>query len=215
MFVTGIKPHPRAPGRLVIEVDGARFATVSAEAVQVLDLEEGKRLTNEEASRLSYEADVEAAHRVAIRMLSHRPRAVHEVLRRLRERGRLEEAGLLNDTEFAEHFVRVRGPKGYGPSRLLRDLLARGVERRVAEHAIDVSLEHEGVDRGNQVRELLERRAGQVRDLPAEKKRRRLLAYLDRRGFRGRDVSELVERFIAEACHETPGPQTGFHDSPI
>ncbi len=159
-------------------------------------------------------------------MLSHRPRAVHEVLRRLRERGhnpsaaanavgRLEEAGLLNDTEFAEHFVRVRGPKGYGPSRLLRDLLARGVERRVAEHAIDVSLEHEGVDRGNQVRELLERRAGQVRDLPAEKKRRRLLAYLDRRGFRGRDVSELVERFIAEACHETPGPQTGFHDSPI
>ena len=207
MFVTGITPHPRAPGRLVVEVDGARFATVSAAAVQVLDLEEGKRLTDDEVSNLAYEADVEAAHRVAIRMLSTRPRSVHEVLRRLRERGhnpsaaakavgRLEESGLLNDAEFAEHFVRVRGPKGYGAPRLLRDLLARGVERRVAERAIDAGFEHEGVRRADQVRQLLEKKAALVRDLPPDTQRRRLLAYLERRGFRGRDVSELVDQHL-------------------
>jgi regulatory protein len=207
MFVTGIKPHPRAPGRLVIEVDGARFGTVSASEVQALQLEEGKRLNDEEVSRLSYAADVEAAHRVGLRMLTSRPRAVYEVLRRLRERGhnpsaaaeavgRLEEAGLLDDTEFAEHFVRVRAPKGFGRSRLLRDLLARGVDRRIAEPAIDRGLEHEGVDRSEQVRRLLERRASQVRNLPTEKQRRRLLAYLERRGFRGREVSDAIEEII-------------------
>lgn len=213
MFVTGVKPHPRAPGRLVIEVDGARFATVSAETVQVLDLEEGKRLTEGEVARLSYEADVEAAYGVAVRMLSSRPRAVHEVLRRLRERGhnpsaaakavgRLEEAGFLNDTEFAEHFVRVRGARGHGPSRLLRDLVARGVDRRLAERAISAGLEHEGVDRRAQICHLLEKRAGHVRDLPPGKQRRRLLAYLERRGFRGRDVSELVDRVILQTRKE-------------
>lgn len=213
MFVTGVKPHPRAPGRLVVEVNGARFATVSAETVQLLDLEEGKRLSERDVARLSYEADVEAAYRVAVQMLSRRPRAVYEVLRRLRERGhnpsaaakavgRLEEAGVLDDLEFAEHFVRVRGPRGYGPSRLLRDLVARGVDRRLAERAIAVGLEHEGVDRHAQVVHLLEKRARQVRELPPGKQRRRLLAYLERRGFRGRDVSELIDRVILETSNE-------------
>lgn len=204
MVVTGIRPHPRAPGRLVIEVDGARFATIAVDAAQALDLEEGKVLSQEEASRLAYAADVEASRRVALRLLASRPRAVNELLRRLRERGhnpsavaeavgRLEETGLLDDSEFAEHFVRVRAPKGYGRSRLIRDLLARGVDRRVAERAIDRALECEGVDQTDQVRELVVKRARQLRHLPPETKRRRLLGYLERRGFRGREVTELVD----------------------
>lgn len=188
----------------MIEVDGARFATVPVDAVQALDLKEGKKLSEDVVSKLSYAADVEASHRVALRLLASRPRAVNELLRRLRERGhnpsavaeavgRLEEAGLLDDSEFAEHFVRVRASRGYGRSRLLRDLLARGVERRVAERAIDRALDHEGVDQSDQVRELAAKRARQLRHLPPETKKRRLLAYLERRGFRGREVMEVVE----------------------
>ncbi len=193
----------------MIEVDGARFGTVSVAAVQDLQLEEGKGLSEDEAKQLSYAADVEAAHRVVLRMLSSRPRSVYEVLRRLRERGhnpsaaaeavgRLEESGLLDDREFAEHFVRVRAPKGFGRSRLLRDLVSRGVDRRLAEQSIDRELELSGLDDSNQARMLAEKRAMQLGDVPRAKKRRRLVGYLERRGFRGREVIDVVDEILSE-----------------
>ncbi len=209
MYVTGIRPHPRAPGRLVIEVDGARFATLPAESVEALGIDDGQHLTDADASRLSYAADVDGAYRVALRLLAARPRSVQEVLRRLRDRGhnpsaaaeavgRLEDAGLLDDSAFAEHFVRVRAPKGYGRARLLRDLQMRGVDRRLAERAVDAGLESEGVSRTEQVRKLAARRSHQLRHIPIVKRRRRLLAFLERRGFRGRDVTELIEELLSE-----------------
>jgi regulatory protein len=213
MIITGIRPHARNPALVVIEVDGARFATLGADAVQVLALREGKQLAEGDVERLKQAADVEAAHRVALRLLAARPRSVREVVRRLRERGhnpaavmeavgRLEAAGLLNDVEYAEHFVRIRGPRGYGRSRLLRDLLARGVERRTAEQAIDRQLERDAVHPDNQVRALAEKRLGQIASVPPEKRRRRLLAYLHRRGFRGLAVNEVVDQLVSRGSEE-------------
>jgi regulatory protein len=209
MRVTALRPDKRAPGCLVIELDGARFASLPEEQVQALELVPDGEVDNERLQRLTYLADVERSYRVAVRMLAARPRAVYEVLRRLRERGhnpsaaaeavgRLETKGVLDDEEFARHFARVRSARGHGPSRLLTDLLARGVERRLAERAIDEVLDAEGVDPNAQARALAEKRAGQLGKLPVEVKRRRLLAYLDRRGFRGGDVLEIVTELVRE-----------------
>jgi regulatory protein len=209
MRVTALRPDKRAPGCLVIELDGARFASLPEEQVQALELVPDGEVDNERLQRLTYLADVESSYRVAVRMLAARPRAVYEVLRRLRERGhnpsaaaeavgRLETKGVLDDEEFARHFARVRSARGHGPSRLLTDLLVRGVERRLAERAIDEVLDAEGVDPNAQARALAEKRAGQLGKLPVEVKRRRLLAYLDRRGFRGGDVLEIVTELVRE-----------------
>jgi regulatory protein len=209
MRVTALRPDKRAPGCLVIELDGARFASLPEEQVQALELVPDGEVDNERLQRLTYLADVERSYRVAVRMLAARPRAVYEVLRRLRERGhnpsaaaeavgRLETKGVLDDEEFARHFARVRSARGHGPSRLLTDLLVRGVERRLAERAIDEVLDAEGVDPNAQARALAEKRAGQLGKLPVEVKRRRLLAYLDRRGFRGGDVLEIVTELVRE-----------------
>jgi regulatory protein len=177
------------------------------EQVQALELVPDGEVDNERLQRLTYLSDVESSYRVAVRMLAARPRAVNEVLRRLRERGhnpsaaaeavgRLEAKGVLDDEEFARHFARVRSARGHGPSRLLTDLLTRGVERRLAERAIEEVLDAEGVDPNVQARALAEKRAGQLGKLPTEVKRRRLLAYLDRRGFRGGDVLEIVTELV-------------------
>jgi regulatory protein len=210
MRVTAIRPDKRAPGCLVIEVDGARFASLPDDVVRSLGLEREQELEGERLERVTYLADVEASYRVAIRLLATRPRAVNEMLRRLRDRGhnpsaaaeavgRLEAKGLLDDAEFAHHFVRVRSARGHGPSRLLTDLLARGVERRLAERAIDAVLDAEGVDPTAQARALAEKRLGQLGELPAETLKRRLLGYLERRGFRGREVTEMVEEVMADS----------------
>ena len=211
MRVTALRPDKRAPGCLIVEVDGARFASLPEEAAQALKLERGLDLDDAVVERISYLADVEASYRVSIRMLASRPRAVNEVLRRLRERGhnpsaaaeavgRMEAKGLLDDQEFARHFARVRSARGHGRTRLLTDLLARGVERRLAERAIDETLDAEGVDESAQARTLAQKRLGQIDGrLPSETKRRRVLSYLNRRGYSGREVIDLVDELLGDA----------------
>jgi len=186
-----------------VDVDGARFASVPVEALAQLGLDTGAELDEVCRDRLAYLGDVEGAKRVALRLLALRPRAVQEMLRRLRERGhnpsavaevvgRLEAQGLLDDAAFAEHFARVRSARGHGRGRLLTDLLVRGVDRRVAERAIDGVLAAEGVDELEAARALARKRMGQLSGLPREVVFRRVVAYLERRGYRGREVVDAV-----------------------
>ncbi len=205
--ITDVLPDSRAPGYLIIEVDGARFASLPAEIVVSLGIRTGEQLDQERFATLTRIADVEAAHQVAMRLLANRPRAVKDMLRQLRNRGhnpsaaaaavgRLEANGLLNDLEFARHFTRVRSGKGHGPLRLISDLLARGVEKRLAERAVYETIEAEDIDPQAQARALAAKRSGQLGDLPPETKRRRLLAYLGRRGFRGYEIDEMVRSLL-------------------
>ncbi len=206
--ISDLLPDPRAPGYLLVEVDGARFASLPEEIVVLLGLCKGKLLDPEAFGELTRVADVEAAHRVALRLLAHRPRAVNEMLRQLRNRGhnpsaaaeavgRLETNGLLDDLEFARHFARVRTGRGHGPPRLISDLLARGVDKRLAERVVYETIEEEDIDPMTQARQLAEKRSAQLGNLPAQKKRRRLLAYLGRRGYRGYEVDEMVREVLA------------------
>jgi regulatory protein len=153
-------------------------------------------------------ARVSDARRVALRILSMRPRSAADLTRKLRDRGhhptavtavigQLEEAGLVDDGAFARHYARVRGAKGRGPSRLIHDLLERGVARDVAERAVAEVSEAEGLGSTEQARKLAERRAALFRAEPAETRRRRVLAYLSRRGFRGDRVRAMVDDVVS------------------
>ncbi len=202
--ITGITQDPRAPSHLIVEVDGARFASLPAEVVYDLDLVVGQPVEDARAEKLSTAADIEAAYRVAVRLLAARPRSEGEVLRRLRDRGhhggaaakaidRLRGQGLLNDEEFARHFARVRSGKGHGATRLVADLRARGVDDKTAERAVTETLLIEGVDPLARARQLAEKRAAQLGDSLSETaKRRRLIAYLGRRGYRSYEVDEII-----------------------
>ncbi|MFQ5702539.1 MAG: RecX family transcriptional regulator [Gemmatimonadales bacterium] len=207
MQITKIRSDKRAPGNLVVEVDGARFASVPAEVVLEMRLSRGLTLDDGLRERLSHAADVSAAYQVALRMLAAQPRAVNEMLQRLRQRGhrmpavseavgRLEVRGLLDDVKFARNFARVRLSRGHGPPRILSDLLARGVDRKIASRAIDEGVEAEGIDPVREARTLAEKRSAQLGDLPRQTKRRRLLAYLRRRGYSGYEVGDMVREVI-------------------
>jgi regulatory protein len=203
MVVTALTPDARQPGYLVVDLDRARYASLPLEVVHQLGLAVGAEVEGDLADRLKRAADVEAAYTVAARLLAMRPRSVYEVLARLRERGhnpsaaaeavgRLEAAGVLDDATYARHFARVRAPRGHGPARLLHDLLAKGVDRRLAERAIAEVLDAEGVNGTSQARALALKRAQQLKGLAPAQQRRRLLAYLARRGFRGHEIQEMV-----------------------
>jgi len=204
--VTALAPDARLAGAVRVELDGAPFATVSAEVVAGIGLAVGSVLDEPARERLSSAADVEAAYRTALRALERRGFARVDLGRRLQRKGHPREAvaaalerlvalGLLDDAAFAANYVETRGPRGRGPSRLTRDLMAMGVERRLIDRALAVHVSEEAGSAAIPLA-LATRRAAQLGDLPRPVKRRRLLAFLARRGFSGSEVGEMVRRIV-------------------
>ena len=154
--------------------------------------------------RLRDLADVEAAERAALRALARRGHARRDLQRRLVKKQhppravdaaleRLGARGLLDDRRFAEQYAGLRATRGRGPARLLRDLLAQGVERRTAEEAVRRALDEESIDPALEARAVAVKRARQLGGLPPVVRRRRLLAFLVRRGYAGPQIRALVE----------------------
>lgn len=202
--LTGLAPDPRHPGYRLVEVDRGRFASLPAEALEPLDLTVGCSLSAHVLARLQELADVEAAYRAGVRALALRPRARFDLRRRLIQKPhppravdealeRLTARGLIDDLRFATHYAATRAARGRGPARLIKDLLVQGVDRRTAEAGVRLAFVEEGIDPARTARAVAERRARQLASLPAPVRRRRLLAYLVRRGYEGGKVKELVE----------------------
>ena len=204
MILTGLAPDPRRPDYRLVEVDRGRFASLPAAALAGLDLAVGREIGPLVLERLQELADLEAAHRAALRALARRAHARFDLRRRLLQRqhpaaavdgalDRLTAAGLLDDLRFAIDYAAAKARRGRGPARLVRDLQAQGIERRVAEDAVRSSLASEGVDPADAVRALAAKRARQLAGLPPAVRKRRLVAFLARRGFGGAEVRTLVE----------------------
>jgi regulatory protein len=204
--ITAVEQDPRRPGTLRVEVDGVRFGAVPEVLARAAGVAVGQVLQGELQERLAAAADAEGAFRTLLRALERRSFARADLGRRLVRKGhprpaveaaleRAQALGLLDDVEFALNYVQTRAARGRGPSRLTRDLMAMGVERGLIDRALAAEWP-EGSDRTGVPMALASKRAAQLGHLPRPVKRRRLLAYLARRGFAGHDISEIVARVV-------------------
>jgi regulatory protein len=205
--VTAIEPDPRKPGVVRVHVDGRPYCAVPASALGRAGVAAGTELTPERLDQLGELADEEGAFRTLLRALERRSFARRDLGRRLVRKGHRHEAveaaleraaglGLLDDAAYTRNYVETRSARGRGPGRLLRDLLAMGVERHIIDTAIAEQWPPD-VDRSAMPRALAAKRARQLGQLPREAKRRRLTAYLARRGFTGSDVREAIQEALA------------------
>jgi len=204
--ITALTPDPRRPGAVRLELDGTPFGPVPGEVLAQERLTVGQAVGEEQRLRLAAAADGEAAFRMVLRALERRSFARADLARRLSRKGHPREAvesaveraaslGLLNDAAFARDYVQTRAARGRGPSRLIRDLLAMGVDRAHIDRALTAEYP-DGSDHAGVPLALATKRAAQLGSLPRPVKRRRVLAYLARRGFAGRDITELVARVV-------------------
>ena len=187
-------------------VEGKLFCTVHEGATAAAALEVGADWTPERAASAGRAADEEAAWRALLTALEHRSHAASDLRRRLVRKGhppeavdhaiaRGLEAGLLDDAQFARNYVESRAARGRGPVRLRRDLAALGVARAHVD-AARAEQWAQPEDALALAGELARKRARQLAGLPHEVRRRRLLAYLARRGFSGAPISGLVARLL-------------------
>ncbi len=206
-ILTGLAVDPRQQGYHLLEVDRRRFASLPTDAIAGLPLLIGRAIDERTFNRLTRLADVEAALRAGARALARRGFASQDLRRRLVQRqhpaqavdaalDRLAAAGLLDDEQYARQYAASRATRGRGPARLLRDLLAQGVERGTAEQAIGVALNEEGVDPLEAARSVARQRAAVLRALPLDVRRRRLTAFLLRRGFGGSHLASVVREAV-------------------
>ena len=136
----------------------------------------------------------EKAYACAVRALARRDHSVAELERKLRNRGvaaviiaevmaRLEKAGFLDDRRFAERWAEsaVRNGRGYGP-RLQLELTRRGVPRDIiADVVAGIS---SSFDEEETLAALVARKfAGFDPQAACDRDKRRVFAYLQRRGF--------------------------------
>jgi SOS response regulatory protein OraA/RecX len=71
-----------------------------------------------------------------------------------------------------------------------------GVERSLIDRAIAAEWP-EGRDRSAVPLALARKRAAQLASLPRQTRRRRVVAYLARRGFSGREITDIIDQVIA------------------
>ena len=141
-------------------------------------------------STLSHEEQLAAARDAALRLLSVRERSTVELRTRLRQKGfeaeviaavvgRLQETELQSDSRFGTQFVESATRRGLGTRRIQTELRARGLSKEEAARAATEDPEAELA----RARDLAQRKAARMGDLPMETRVRRLLSLLARKGF--------------------------------
>lgn len=209
-IITAIEPQSNDPDRVSVYVDGEFRLGLPAEVAYAAHLRAGDAVTAERLAELARKDAAWRAREAALALLSFRPRSRAELRRRLVEKGfegdvadecvaGLGEMGLVDDTAFAEMFVRDRVRlRPHGSRRLTQELRAKGVDAETAKAAIGEVLETEEASET----ELARRAAARWKPRPGEDRnaaRRRLHGFLARRGFGGDAVRAVMDEILSGA----------------
>jgi len=204
--ISALRYQKRNKNRVNVYLDD-QFAFGLA-AIEAARLRVGQVLSDDDIARLRRQDDVERAHERALNFLSYRPRSEAEVRRNLRKKDvtdeaieavveRLTRAGMLDDREFARYWVENRlqfNPRG-----------ARALDHELREKGVPVSIIDDtlaGFDEEPTARKAAEAGARRLAHLEPTAFRRRLGAYLARRGFSYAVISPLVEEMLDAAGSE-------------
>jgi regulatory protein len=200
--ITALRAQKRNDRFVNVHLDG-KYA-FGLTAIEAAHLRVGQSLTEEEIAALRKRDETERAYEKALNLLSYRPRSESEMRRRLRRKrvepeaiestiDRLLRAGLLDDREFARYWVDNRfrfRPRG---ARALRhELQAKGVPSSVISEAL------EQYDDQAAARKAAQAGARRMARLEPGDFRRRLSAYLARRGFGYEVVKPLVQEMLEQ-----------------
>lgn len=117
------------------------------------------------------------------------------------EIARLERVALLDDRELASTLVRtLQDRKGLGRSGIAAELRRRKIDQAAIEEALD---ELDGSDELLRASEIAVKRASQLKSFDSATARRRLTAFLIRRGYSG----SIVSAAVAAALEPARGPR--------
>lgn len=198
--VTAINRQKRiGSNRFNVSLDGVYAFTISDLDLSMSGIRIGQELNETEVAEYTSQAKSAKAYALALRYLGVRLRSRRELCDYLKRKDcdetdievaldRLEELGLVDDLKFAEAWVRDRmAVRPRSKLRLSQELAAKGVARDVVDSALGGVESTQELDT---LKALIERknRSGGYSD------ERKLLAYLQRQGYRWDLIKEAVKQ---------------------
>jgi regulatory protein len=205
--ITALRPTKRDPDRIAVDLDGSFALALPAALVADEHLEVGEVLDGERVSALLAADQASRATEAALVFLGYRPRSEKEVRDRLRRGGyeqeaidhaisRLHEWRYLDDADFARRWVENRATHRPRGRRLLQqELRHKGIDTETAREAIDDA----ALDETGAAEELARRRLPAYSGDEPAAIRRRLGAYLARRGYSYDVIRTALDRALGEA----------------
>ena len=148
-----------------------------------------------------------SAYDYSLDLLSARPYTVRNLTRKMREKEfppddiakaieRLQAAGLLDDRKFAAEYSRQKLTAGAAIRRVKQDLMRKGIDRRSIDEAVEKTLEDEPVDQAAAIEQIALRKLRTMGDLDDVTRRRRLTAFLARKGYEIDYIKKVVSRIL-------------------
>jgi regulatory protein len=209
--ITAIEPQRRHPERVSIFVDGTFALGVDGSVAVSLGLRVGQSIDLRQLQELARAEELRQALDLSLRFLGYRSRSRDEVRRRLARKGyeeetidqvigRLSQDGLVDDSQFAEAWVRARtSGRMMGPRRIAWELRQKGVDAETVRAAIGRIDEETELGLALQVGR---QKAESVRGEPMPVVRRKVAAALQRRGFSWEVTARVLDTILAPGKEE-------------
>ena len=149
-----------------------------------------------------------SAYNYALNLLSARPYATRALHRKLIQKQysaadaddairRLVDNGLLDDAKYAEQYARSKMlSTGTSKRRVQQDLYRKGITGDLATNAIAKVLESEEIDPAVVIERVARKKLAQLGNLEPLVLRRRLFAFLARRGYDVDEIKRVVSQLI-------------------
>jgi len=202
--ITDIRESPRRPGRYLLTLSDGRHLVLGVSALADSGAARvGLTLSPDTLASLQRESTITELADRALGFLARSRRTRRELEQRLRRRepdaaliaaslDRLEASGVLNDIDSADAEAAARLRRGEAPSRVKQTLRQKGIGDREASHAVSKAVEEGGFDELSACKAVAERRMRSLASLGPDVARRRLTAFLARRGFGGSVLHSVV-----------------------
>lgn len=197
--ITALDAQARHSDRVNLAIDGEFALGLSGVIVLEQGLYVGQEVTEADLLRLRALEEVAKATESALRLVTHRARTEVELRRRLARNGfspeaisatiaRMHEWHYLDDEDFARRFVESReGHRPRSASMIRRELVGKGVDAETAGQVVEAA----SIDDQAIARDLATKWLSQHTRDNEEVRRRKLIGFLQRRGF-GWDVIRHV-----------------------
>lgn len=205
LTVSALRESPRAPGRYALTLSDGRSLIVGVAALAESGATRvGAALGADAVALLVRGAALSDLVARAVGMLARGRRTKRELEIRLRKRDgdpaliaialeRLERQGLIADQDVARAEASARLRRGEAPARVRMTLRTKGIGGRDAEQAVQQAMHDDEFDERTACRSLAAKKLRTMSSLDPGVARRRLIGFLQRRGFGGGVVREVLD----------------------
>ncbi len=206
--VTALRESPRTAGRYVVTLSDGQSLVVGVSALADTGATQiGATLDQPAVARLVREAAIGDLFARAVAMLARGRRTTRELQLRLRRREpdmtivtvaleRLQASGLLSDHEVARAEASSRLRRGEAPARVRQTLRSKGIDGREAAQAVAEAVADDAFDELAACRAAIAKRMRSQSSLEPAVAHRRLIAFLQRRGFGGSTLRTALDEYF-------------------